>query len=174
LALICSKGTLDLRGVPDFIALTSQTINRVSRIVGEVREWRILENRTVFERNALRRAADGVIWAPGFAPGWWKKGVAWLLELCPAPALIACDPDPAGIEIALDVARIWTEKGLAWQPWHMDAETLSGLNRKKGLTENDKDRLKRLLLLSMPQTLRELSTWMLENGEKGEQEGIAF
>jgi len=97
-----------------------------------------------------------------------------MLELCPAPALIACDPDPAGIEIALDVARIWTEKSLMWHPWHMDAETLAGLNRKRDLTENDKDRLNRLLLQPMPENLRELAAWMLENGEKGEQEGIVF
>jgi hypothetical protein len=174
LALICRKGGLDLRGVPDFIALTPRTINCVSRIVGEVEQWRLLENRTVFERVARREAADGVVWVPGFAPTWWKKGIARVLDLCPAPALIACDPDPAGIEIALDVARIWTEKDLTWQPWHMDAETLSSLNRKKSLTENDKDRLNRLLLQPMPETLRELSTWMLENGEKGEQEGIGF
>lgn len=174
LELICGKGTLDLRGVPDFIALTPQTINSVSRIEGKVEQWRILENRTVFERNTLRRASDGVIWVPGFAPSWWKKGVARMLELCPAPALIACDPDPAGIEIALDVARIWTEKSLMWHPWHMDAETLAGLNRKRDLTENDKDRLNRLLLQPMPENLRELAAWMLENGEKGEQEGIVF
>ncbi len=97
-----------------------------------------------------------------------------MLELCPAPALIACDPDPAGIEIALDVARIWTGKSLRWQPWHMDSEPLSGLNRKKGLTENDKDRLNRLLLQPMPEAFREFAAWMLENGQKGEQEGIVF
>lgn len=33
----------------------------------------------------------------------------------------------------------------------MDAETLSGLNQKKVLTENDKDRLNRLLLQPMPE-----------------------
>lgn len=61
-----------------------------------------------------------------------------------------------------------------WQPWRMDSEILSGLKRKKALTENDKDRLNRLLLQPMSETLRELAAWMLENGEKGEQEGIVF
>jgi len=173
--LISDKGNLDLRGVPDCIGLTPGTIKRLNRIEGDVAKWCVVENRTVFERLARRKgSADCVIWTPGFAPDWWKKSVIRMLQLRPAPALIACDPDPSGIEIALQVGRIWMETTLDWEPWRMDVRTLSGLRRKKDLTDNDKERLKHLLLQTMPQTLKELCLWMLENGQKGEQEGIVF
>ncbi|RJR46229.1 MAG: hypothetical protein C4576_11100 [Desulfobacteraceae bacterium] len=172
LSLVSCKGTLDLRGVPDCIALTPETINDVSRIEGAVGQWLLLENRTVFERIARKNSADGVIWTPGFAPRWWKDGVARILDLCPAPALVACDPDPAGIEIALDVGQLFTERSLLWKPWYMDVATLSALKLKKSLSEDDRDRLKRLLSRPLPESLKDLSLWMIENGEKGEQEGI--
>lgn len=172
LSLISTKGTLNLRGVRDCIGLTPETIKDVNGIEGGVEEWLLLENRTVFERTARQSSTDGVIWTPGFAPGWWKDGVARILDLCPAPALVACDPDPAGIEIALDVGQLFTERSLSWKPWCMDVATLSALKRKKSLSEDDRDRLKRLLSRPLPESLKALSLWMIENGEKGEQEGI--
>ncbi len=51
---------------------------------------------------------------PGFAPTWWLESVELLITLQPAPALIACDPDPAGIEIALQAGRLWKGARLAW------------------------------------------------------------
>jgi hypothetical protein len=175
LSFISSTGCLNLRGVPDCIGLTPETLKHVVTIEGEIERWRLLENRTVFERTARRRGAeDGVVWTPGFAPDWWKESVAKILELCPAPALIACDPDPAGIEIALDVGWLWTGIDLKWEPWCMDVATLSGINRKKSIGDDDRDRLNRLLSKPMPESLKQLAIWMLENGVKGEQEGISF
>lgn len=175
LALRTSTGMLDLQCIPDCIGLTPETIGCLVAIEGQVGYWRILENRTVFERVARHQGAvDGVIWVPGFAPSWWKQGVAKLLSLCPATALVACDPDPAGIEIALNVGQVWAEKGLNWEPWCMDKGTLSTLPKRKGLNEDDNNRLIRLLSQPLPAMLRELTSWMLNNGEKGEQEGISF
>lgn len=175
LSLKTDTGTLDLRCVPDCIGLTPETIGNFVLIEGQVECWRILENRTVFERVARQRGSmDGVIWVPGFAPSWWKQGVTKILSLYPAPAFIACDPDPAGIEIALSVGKIWADKGINWEPWCMDAEILSTLSKKKRLNTYDINRLQYLLTQPLPGTLKELASWIMNNGEKGEQEGISF
>jgi hypothetical protein len=175
LALTGESGRVDLRGVPDCIGLSPETIGGASAVEGSIRSWRVLENRTVFERVA--RAAgdvDGVLWVPGFAPSWWKEGVGRLLDLFPDDALVACDPDPAGVEIALAVGRIWEERKLCWKPWKMDSRTLSGMKRRKPLTTDDRERLLRLQPEVLPEELKGLAAWMLEQGEKGEQEGINF
>lgn len=169
------EGSLDLRCVPDCIGLSPQTVDNAIQVDGQVECWRILENRTVFEKVARQRGcADGVLWVPGFAPSWWRQGVAKLLRLCPAPALIACDPDPAGIDIALSVGKIWSEEKVSWEPWCMDAEVLSALRKKKALNAYDTNRLQHLIAQRLPEQLERLACWMLENGEKGEQEGIQF
>lgn len=175
LTLTTDKGALDLRCVSDCIGLTPETIKHVTAIEGQINCWRILENRTVFERVAFQYgASDGVIWVPGFAPSWWVQVVTKIISLCPASALIACDPDPAGIDIALIAGQVWTEQGLTCEPWKMDAETLANLKQKKKITEDDNVRLNRLLSQPLPGTLRDLALWMMDNGEKGEQEGISF
>ncbi|MDQ3566057.1 MAG: hypothetical protein M3436_18855 [Pseudomonadota bacterium] len=43
---------LDLRAVPDCTALTPATIQRCIAIEGAIRHWRVVENRTSFERVA--------------------------------------------------------------------------------------------------------------------------
>jgi hypothetical protein len=175
LLLETASGGIDLNCVPDCIGLTLSTIDSLVSVEGRVGSWRILENRTVFERVSRDRGdVDGVVWVPGFAPSWWKKGMAGLLDLCPVPALIACDPDPAGIEIAMDAGQVWTSRNLAWEPWCMDAGTLSSLTVRKGLSEDDHARLDRLISRSLPEGLMKTVMWMREKGEKGEQEGICF
>lgn len=175
LTLVSVKGKLDLRSVPDCIGITPETLKQVTGSDGCVNKWLIVENRTVFERLA-RGVADnsGVIWVPGFAPTWWKDAVIAVFRLCPAAACISCDPDPAGIQIALDIGRSLTENGFAWAPWHMDVTTLSSLPQKKRLTEDDRQRLEGLLTSKAPEILRELAEYMLATGEKGEQEGITY
>lgn len=164
--------SLDLRLVEDCIALTPDTLNSLTSIEGRVGCWRLLENRTSFERAARRHGdKDFVVWLPGFAPSWWRQSVAQLVTLCPASALIACDPDPAGIEIALQTARIWDNAGLSWQPWVMDVEVLSSLPNHQTLSQNDKEQLQRLLRQRLPASLRALADWMLIHAKKGEQEG---
>lgn len=173
LRLITENGALDLRAVPDAIALTPATVEGVLQVEGTVGCWRVLENRTVFERAARQFGdGDGVLWVPGFAPGWWKKSVMRLLNLCPAPALVACDPDPAGVEIASGAGALWGELRLPWRPWGMSPESLARLRSRKPLSDNDRARLVRLLGGELAPDLEELCRSMLKCGEKGEQEGI--
>ncbi|MCX7192659.1 MAG: hypothetical protein NTY60_03415 [Proteobacteria bacterium] len=174
LTLMLPNGRFDLAACSDFAALTPTTVHAIHSISGAVSCWQLIENRTSFERVARSRTPDiGVIWLPGYPPGWWCKAVARLMDLSPAPAQIACDPDPAGIAIALKAAELWLERKFVWLPWKMSASDLAALRVRKPLTEAD-----RLQLASMdkstalPDALAGLAAWMLEHGEKGEQEGF--
>jgi hypothetical protein len=173
LQLHLPRGQLDLSASTDFAALTPATVQAVTAVSGTVSRWQLAENRTSFERVARNREPEsGVIWLPGCPPSWWRKAVGHLLYLAPAPAQLACDPDPAGIFIALKAAELWRERGLAWQPWKMAATDLASLRVRKPLTEGDKLQLTALRQEpSLPAPLSELLEWMLEHGEKGEQEG---
>jgi hypothetical protein len=173
LALTLPNGLLDLASCADFAALTPATVQSMTAASGTISRWQLVENRTSFENVAKKRDADtGVIWLPGFPPTWWREAVGRLLDLAPAPAYIACDPDPAGIAIALKAAEQWRERGLSWQPWKMAAADLASLRVRKPLTEGDKLQLAALQQDStLPSALAELLEWMLKQGEKGEQEG---
>lgn len=173
LTLTFAHGELDLSCSPDFAALTPSTLKNVSAASGPLKYWQLVENRTSFERAARQREHDaGVIWLPGFPPSWWCVAVSHLLELAPAPAHLACDPDPAGIAIALKAAELWRERKLGWLPWKMSATDLAALRVRKPLTAADRLQLAALQQESaLPEELAELAGWMLEHGEKGEQEG---
>ena len=173
LTLTLPNGQLDLASCADFAALTPVTVQGISTISGKVSRWQLVENRTSFERVARNRAPDiAVIWLPGYPPSWWCNAVRQLLGLSPAPAQVACDPDPAGINIALKAAEIWQEQKINWQPWKMSATDLSGLRVRKPLTEADRLQLIALQKSTvLPARLAELAGWMLEHNEKGEQEG---
>ena len=126
LTLRMPHGHLDLAASPDFAALTPASVQAVTAVSGTVSRWQLVENRTSFERVAKKREPDvGVIWLPGFPPSWWRKAVGRLLDHAPASAFLACDPDPAGIAIALKAAELWQERGLEWQPWKMSASDLA-------------------------------------------------
>jgi hypothetical protein len=163
-----------LAAAADFAALTPATLTRVKRIGQPPREWLLVENRTSFEREARSRAADtAVVWLPGHPPTWWRDAVRRLLALAPAPARIACDPDPAGIEIALAASRVWDDAGLAWTPWKMDGESLAALPARQPLNDWDRSRIVALRgLQGLPAPLVDLLAEMEKRGEKGEQEGL--
>ena len=173
LTLTLPRGQLDLSCHPDFAAITPVTLQNTTAVSGSVRHWQLVENRTSFERVARQREHDvGVIWLPGFPPSWWCASVSRLLDLAPAPAHLACDPDPAGIAIALKAAELWRKRNLTWLPWKMAATDLAALHVRKPLSESDKLQLVALQQESMlPAPFLELIEWMLEHGEKGEQEG---
>lgn len=173
LTLQLPQGQLDLSACADFAALTPATLASATAASGSVQRWRLIENRTSFERIARQREPDiGAIWLPGFPPGWWQAATSHLLDLAPAPARISCDPDPAGIAIALQAAQVWQQRHLDWQPWKMGAYDLGRLSARKPLTEVDRQQLERLLDgHELHAGLAELARWMLEHGEKGEQEG---
>ena len=85
--------------------------------------------------------------------------------------VVACDPDPAGINIALDAGTVWQSRDLAWSPWKMDVRELMKLDARSPLSSHDKVLLEQLTTRVLPAALRELANWMLAHGEKGEQEG---
>jgi hypothetical protein len=78
----------------------------------------------------------------------------------------------AGIAIALKAAEPWIERGITWQPWKMTTADIASLRVRKPLTEVDKAQLAAIRKENvLPASLSELAGWMLDNGEKGEQEG---
>lgn len=167
------QGVLDLAVCADFCALTPATLAAATSADGAPAHWQLVENRTSFERVARQRApATGVIWLPGFPPGWWREAVAHLLTLAPAPAAIACDPDPAGVAIALQAGALWQAAGLDWQPWHMDIATLQSLPSRSLLNAWDQTRIAQLAQSALPDSLSALLAYMREHNVKGEQEGI--
>jgi hypothetical protein len=173
LALELPSGVLDIGAAPDFASLTPATITAARAASGTIARWRLVENRTSFERVARSRESDAaVVWLPGFPPGWWREAMARLLSLAPAEAEIACDPDPVGIAIALEAGQLWDAAGIAWRPWRMDVESLAALPARRALDTTDREVLERLLDRSLPASLDSLARWMRERGEKGEQEGF--
>lgn len=173
LRLQMPQGQLELAACPDFAALTPDTLQAMTAAFGTVVRWQLVENRTSFERTAKNREADtGVIWLPGFPPTWWREAIGYLLDLAPAPAQIACDPDPAGILITLKAAELWYERKLDWQPWRMSTAELAALTSRKPLSETDRVQLASLQATpTLPSMLAELAAWMAQYDEKGEQEG---
>lgn len=170
LRLEFENGTLDLAAPGDFVALTAKSVAASRAVIGEVNQWHLVENRTSFERVA-RRGEGGTIWLPGFPPRWWQKAVRWLIGLAPAPARIACDPDPAGLEICLQAASLWRDAGLPWSPWHMAPGDLDALPARKPLSPRDRERLLALRATGLPHPqLEALARHMEVTGEKGEQE----
>lgn len=130
---------LPLAALPDFAALTPASLRQVCGVQGSIGHWRLVENRTSFERAARQYGArDAVVWLPGYPPGWWRQAMARLLHHHPAPALIACDPDPSGIEIASVAGKLWQEQSLDWQPWGMDPQSLRSLPQTRPLSELDR------------------------------------
>ena len=172
LTLRCGEKIMDLSAVPDMIGISPETLKRLDSVDGSIGCWRLIENRTSFERAAREHGAiDGVIWLPGFAPGWWKTAVERLLKCKPAAAKIACDPDPAGIHIALDAGRVWRTHDLDWSPWQMHVSDLLRLDARMPLSSHDKILLEQMLKHELPPVLQDLAQWMQAHGEKGEQEG---
>lgn len=164
---------LDLSATPDMMGLSPATLALLGGIAGNIGCWRLIENRTSFERVAREHGdIDGVIWLPGFAPGWWKISVGHLLRYKPASARIACDPDPAGIHIAIEAGAVWTDSGLTWAPWKMSAHDLTQLDARLPLSSHDKVLLGQLMTRDLPAELRDLARWMTTHNEKGEQEGF--
>lgn len=167
-------GVIDLRGIKDCIGLTPSTIEGISEAEGRIGSWRVVENRTTFEHAARQHGKDdAVVWIPGFPPTWWLRTMSQLVAVARAPAKIACDPDPAGIHIALQVAVVWKGPGLAWEPWGMDGKTLSRLQHRRKLSAIDRKLLASVPSETLPTGMRRLVEWISDNDEKGEQEGIS-
>lgn len=172
LNLRTTLGDIQLAAIADFAALSPATINSIQTASGEVATWILVENRTSFERVARNRQLnEGVIWLPGYPPSWWKAAVTHLIKVAPAPAKIACDPDPAGIAIALSAMALWREAGQTAAVWKMGVGELKNLSSKQALSEFDQQLLAGLLKQNLPVELKTLADYMLVGQQKGEQEG---
>jgi hypothetical protein len=130
---------LDIGAAGDFIALTPSTLDGLTDGRTSATHYRLVENRTSFER-VVRAAstAEIVLWLPGYAPTWWRAAVGRLIDAIPLPARISCDADPDGAQIALNAGRLWTARGLAWEPFAMLAEDAAGSRHQLPLTERDR------------------------------------
>lgn len=134
--------------------------------------WRIVENRTTFEKTASLYSSDMVVWVPGFAPSWWIRSVGHLLRLFPRPLVIGCDPDPAGVAIALQVTSLWEKEGVPWEAVGMDPEAIRTAPATKPLTECDRLEIGRLYDDPRIERFRILLQWMEREEMKAEQEGV--
>lgn len=168
-----ARGSLDLAAVPGFVGLPPQAVHAITGIQAAPQCWRLVENRSAFEKAAAaRQPTDAVLWLPGYPPGWWRDAVTHLLRLAPAPLEIACDPDPDGIAIALQAAHLWEQAAQAWTPWRMNATDLRQLAHRRPLTERDQALLDQLCQQHLHPTLATLAAEMRQLGEKGEQESL--
>lgn len=171
-ALHGAAGVLDLAALPHFIALPVAALAGFTRASQQPAQWTLIENRTSFERHARQSTVDeAVLWLPGQPPSAWREGFARLLALAPAPVRIACDPDPAGIDIALAAGAVAQACDVGWQPWKMSSADLLALSATKALSADDHTRLARLAHTALPDTLATLVHTLQSIGRKGEQEG---
>ncbi|HNB65762.1 MAG TPA: DUF2399 domain-containing protein, partial [Rhodocyclaceae bacterium] len=163
---------LTLAAIPDFVALSPDTLRQITGAASGPAVWFVVENRSSFERVARACGPDeGALWLPGYPPGSWRASVAGLLRHLPAPARIACDPDPDGILIACQAGTLWTAAGLDWTPWRMDAADFDALKTTRPLTERDRKLLDSLLHdPTLPAPLTHLAKALATRGAKGEQE----
>jgi hypothetical protein len=144
---------------------------RMTVATSPARYW-LIENRASFERCAVKAPTDHcVVWLPGRPSQDWLKAMQWLLEQAPAPADISCDPDPAGIEIALTAGQLWMQRGLVWRCTHMAPEVWQS-GKTLPLTHYDRQTLERLALrIDLPTDLVVLRDYLHRTACKAEQEG---
>ena len=167
------ESRMELQGVRDCVGLSPMTMENAVSVKGNVGAWRLVENRTLFDRLARRHGAtDGVVWVPGYPPQWWRKAMMRLLRELPSHAHIACDPDPSGFRIALLVGQLCEDANVPWSSWGMDVSALESLPAYLPLSEEDERMLRQLLREDLPVELHEAANWMLERRLKGEQEGL--
>lgn len=137
------------------------------------RRYWLIENRASFERQAqLREPGCVLLWLPGRPATGWLDAVARLLRLAPAPAWISADADPAGVDIACGVGRLWQAQGLAWEPHRMGLVEWQASTQHWPLNDHDRALLGRLLERpDLEAGLRALCLAMRREGRKAEQEG---
>ncbi|WP_199153858.1 DUF2399 domain-containing protein [Chromobacterium sp. ASV23] len=155
-------------------ALPAETVLDIKRVSGLVREIRVVENFSVFQTLTRQLVAEVpdvlVVWVPGQPHSRWRKAFSHLVSLCDAPVYVACDLDPAGVAIALQVGQLVQEQGQAWQPWrmHVDDEKLQEFNWP--LEGSDRRHIQSLFKQSLPDELKRLLEAMERTGYKLEQE----
>ena len=155
-----------------FIGLPCRNFGPSMEVVLIPKTYWLIENRASFERQATR-LPDGqcLVWLPGRPSNAWLDAMRWLLTQAPAPVAVSCDPDPAGIQIAMTVGAVWDGASVPWKTRQMDPDSWrSGIT----LPLNDYDR--RVLAelqanTGLPLDLATLRDYLLSSGTKAEQEG---
>jgi hypothetical protein len=155
-----------------FVGLPCRQLCAPLTVVVPPQSYWLIENRASFERQS-QKLPVGVclVWLPGRPSAAWLAALGWLLTQAPAPATISCDPDPAGIQIALTAGQLWDAAGMAWQSGHMAP---SYWQAGKTLPLNDYDRRVLAELQAcdaLPTALATLSDFIAASGTKAEQEG---
>lgn len=166
------QGALLPLGQLGFVGLPCRNFGASMQVALAPKAYWLIENRASFERQATQLPeGQCLVWLPGRPSNAWLQAMRWLLTAAPAPAVISCDPDPAGIQIALTAGAVWDGAGMPWQTRHMDSDTWrSGIT----LPLNGYDR--RVLAelqanIGLPADLATLRDYLLSSGTKAEQEG---
>jgi len=167
------EGTVDLTLFPGSLGLTKEQIMRATGFKGNIARWKIIENLTSFEKVVKESGPDeAVAWVPGFAPTWWKDAMGHLARLTQSKALVACDPDPAGLFIASQVGEVWEHAGGSWSPWMMSFGNFENAPPLP-LTQHDQSLLQAFRQRgACHSVLDELASWMEKNQKKFEQESF--
>lgn len=171
-SLLWGERRVDLAAL-SFVPLAIEDVLQVSSLTGSPANWWLIENRTSFERQALQLAEETVlIWLPGRPSSAWLAALEHLARLTPAPLKVSADADPAGVDMALTVGRLWRDMGQPWAPHLMGTAEISAAQQSWDLNGHDRALLTRLLgSPDLPQPLRELCEVMQQDGHKAEQEG---
>lgn len=181
--LLWLAGDLSLRwserrvdaGALHCLGLPLADVMRAQMAVGSAapRRYWLIENRASFERQAQARPSGVLLlWLPGRPSAPWLNAVGHLIVQAPAPAWISADADPAGVDIACAVGRLWAAQGQAWVPHQMGLPEWQGTMQRWPLNSHDHALLDRLLgAADLPMGLRELCEAMQQEGRKAEQEG---
>jgi hypothetical protein len=155
-----------------FLGLPCNDIRGSLSVSKRPESYWLIENRACFERQA-RIVEPGVciVWLPGRPSGDWLSTIEHLLTQAPAPAVISCDPDPAGIEITLTAGAVWQAQGLPWNPGFMapvywQDGTVLPLNSYDKRVLADLQTREDLSL-----ELAQLRDYLLSSDSKAEQEG---
>ncbi|MCB1887507.1 MAG: hypothetical protein KDH20_07860 [Rhodocyclaceae bacterium] len=171
--LATASGQIDCGALGGFVGVPAVALDSLDAIIDAPTRWRVVENRSAFDHVARTLPSDeGAVWLPGYPPLWWREAAERLLLVAPAPAAIACDPDPDGVQIAMQAGAVWQARGLDWTPWRMDAAALSALPHHRPLSERDRRLCEQLLAQDLPEGLHRLLCWMRDTGLKGEQEAL--
>jgi len=170
--LVWEDGAVDLAPVR-CIALPIESLLNVRAVERKPSKWWLIENWASYERQTKDTAPDSlVIWMPGRPSSDWLKAIDHLLSLAPSALNVSADADPAGIDIACTVGRLWQARGLQWAPYRMGVQELEGTVQSWGLNEYDLALLQKLIASDdVPSLMKEICEAMLAKGLKAEQEG---
>ena len=159
-------------GAVRFLPIPIEDLFGIRAASPRVARWWLIENRASFERQAAAHdPGTATVWLPGRPSPRWLEAMAHLLTLAPAPLQVSADADPAGVEIALSVGRLWAQRNLPWAPHRMGVEEWQHSQQHWPLNDYDRLTLARLReRRDLPQSLRTLCERMEQDGRKAEQE----